>query len=128
MNRDKIYITNPDEIDAVKCDCECQETSIQWYRGDEIATVCVSDNTSLTRMIRAMRNDPESYKCYYYECNRDQATGKLYNYYFEFPHRLLSFRAHSTREYTEEQKEAMRDRFISTRNKIMGVEIDDQEY
>lgn len=116
MSRDKIYITDPDEIESVVCEMECQETAIHWMRGDTMLTVCVSDNTSLTRLVKAMRNDPENYKCYYYESNRDKDTGKLGNYFFEFPHRLLSYRAKSTREFTEEQKDAMRERLANARN------------
>jgi hypothetical protein len=63
-----------------------------------------------------MRNDPENYKCYYYESNRDKDTGKLGNYFFEFPHKLLSYRAKSTREFTEEQKDAMRERLAKARD------------
>jgi hypothetical protein len=77
----------------------------------------VSDNTSLTRLVKAMRNDPESYRCYYYEGNRHDKSGKLGNYFFEFPHRLLSFRSQSTREYTDEQREEMRHRLLSVRGK-----------
>lgn len=112
----KIYITDPDKIESVKCDCECQETSINWIRGDKLATVCVSDNTTLTRLIKAMRNDPENYKCYYYKSSVDRDSGKLMNYFFEFPNKLLSFRAHIHREYTDEQKAEMGNRMRAWRN------------
>lgn len=117
MKRERIYITNPDEIDSIDCEMESQETAINWCRRDTNCTVCVSDNTSLTRFVKAMRNDPESYKCYYYESNRNNKSGKLGNYFFEFPHRLLSYRSQSTREYTDEQREEMRNRLLSVRGK-----------
>lgn len=123
MSEQKIYITDPDKIESVKCEMECQETSVHWVRGDTHAIVCVSDNTVLTRLVRAMKNDPDNYKCYYYESSRDRDSGKLANYFFEVPHKLVSFRSKVHREYTDEQRAAMRDRLLS-RNSSFGEEDD----
>ena len=113
----KIYITY-DQIEDISCHrCE-QETAINWMRDDDIAVVCTSDFTVVTRIAKAMAKDPDSYKCYYYEGNRDKETGRLGNYFFEIPKKLITFR--SEREKTssamsEEKREQIRERFRKAR-------------
>lgn len=107
---EKIYIT-AEEINNVYCERESQETAINWLRDDETLIVCSSDNTFITRMKRAMQKDPDNYKCYYYETNRDKKTDKLSNYFFEVPKKLISFRSERTsKEYTKEEKQAIGER------------------
>lgn len=114
----KIYITY-DQIEDISCHREEQETAINWMRDDDIAVVCTSDYTVVTRIGRAMARDPENYKCYYYESNRDKQTGRLGNYFFEIPKKLISFRAEKEKStkapMTEEQRKAVGERFRKAR-------------
>ena len=113
----KIYITY-DQIEDISCHrCE-QETSINWMRDDDIAVVCTSDFTVVTKLSKAMAKDPDNYKCYYYESNRDKETGRLGNYFFEMPKKLLSFHAKregTKKELTAEQRKAIGERFKKAR-------------
>ena len=115
----KIYIT-ADKIESVTCDRHNQETAINWLRDDDIMEICSSDNTFITKMKRIMERDPNNYKCFYYEGNRDKQTGKLGNYFFEAPKSLLSFRSgdkkkRDKRELTEDERNAIRERFRKAR-------------
>ena len=105
----KIYIS-ADQIEDISCvRCE-QETAIKWLRDDDVAVVCTSDFTMVTKISKAMAKDPKSYKCYYYEENRDKETGRLGNYFFEIPKKLISFhvaREKSNKVLTEEEKKAV---------------------
>ena len=109
----RIYITY-DQIEDIKCDRAEQETAINWGRDDDIAIVCTSDFTVVTRISKAMEKDPDNYRCYYYEQNRDSETGRLGNYFFEVPKKLISFhveRKSTERSYTEEERMALGNRF-----------------
>lgn len=115
---EKIYITH-EQIEDISCTrCE-QETSINWFRDDDIAVVCTSDFTVVTRISKAMAKDPKNYRCYYYECNRDTETGRLGNYFFEIPKKLISFHAkrESKKTISEEQRKAIAERFRKGREK-----------
>ena len=117
---EKIYITH-DQIEVISCmRCE-QETAINWMRDDDIATICTSDYTVVTRISRAMARDPKNYRCYYYESNRDKETGRLSNYFFEIPKNLISFRSEreksNKKELTDEQRKAVAERFRKGREK-----------
>ena len=63
----KIYIT-ADQIEDIKCDRAEQETTINFTRDDDIAIVCTSDFTMVTKLGKAMAKDPANYKCFYYDC------------------------------------------------------------
>ena len=120
---EKIYITH-DQIEDIACDRSEQETSINWFRDDKIALICTSDYTMVTRIAKAMAKDPDNYKCYYYETNRDKKTGRLGNYFFEVPKKLITFRAEREKRvtnYTEEQRKAIGERF---RKRKLAVEED----
>ena len=112
---EKIYITH-DQIEDIACDRSEQETSINWLRDDELALICTSDYTMVTKIARAMAKDPENYKCYYYETNRDKKTGRLGNYFFEVPKKLINLRSSagkkkSNKVWTEEERKAVGERF-----------------
>ena len=112
----KIYI-NHDQIEDISCSrCE-QETAINWLRDDDIAVICTSDHTVVTRLAKAMAKDPNNYRCYYYEGNRSKETGKLINYFFEVPKKLVSFRAEreSKRSLSPEERKAVGERFRNAR-------------
>ena len=116
----KIYISH-DQIEDISCHREEQETAINWFRDDDIAVVCTSDYTVVTRISKAMAKDPKNYRCYYYESNRDKDTGRLGNYFFEIPKKLISFHAQKTtsnkKEMTEDQRKAVAERFKAAREK-----------
>lgn len=115
----KIYITS-DQIESVMCDRHEQETCINWLRDDDLMIICSSDNTFITKMKRVMERDPETYRCFYYEENRDKETGKLGNYFFEAPKSLLSFRSgakkkRNSRNLSDEERKAIGERFRKAR-------------
>ena len=112
---EKIYVTDASLIEAISCDRREQETCINWLRDDDIIQICTSDPTMVTKLAKMVEKDPESYKCFYYESNRDKDTGRLGNYFFELPKKLLSFRTFSEkkskRELSEEERKAIGERF-----------------
>ena len=99
----KIYIT-ADEIECVSCPGPEQETTICWLRDEDTASICVTDNTMITKLKKAMAKDPNNYKCFYYEGNVDPKNGKLFNYFFEIPKKLISFRSSRTKVTDPEAK------------------------
>lgn len=105
---DKIYIT-PDELVTPCTDKWDQETNISWTRGQNTISIESSDSTFITKMKHLMERDPKHYKCYYYKSNIDKKTGKPFNYVFELPLKLLSFRVDTAKkkELTEEEKVAL---------------------
>lgn len=115
----KIYITC-DQIEDISCTrCE-QETAINWMRDDEYAEICTSDFTMVTKLAKAMAKDPKNYKCYYYECNRDKETGRLGNYFFQVPKKLINFRMTNSgtrKKMTAEERAAVAERFRKGREK-----------
>ena len=111
----KIYITH-DQIEDISCNRAEQETAINWMRDDDIALICTSDYTVVTRISKAMAKDPDNYKCYYYESNRDKDTGRLGNYFFEVPKKLISFRSERDgKPMSEDQRKAVGERFKRAR-------------
>ena len=111
----KIYIT-ADQIETISCNKSEQETAINWLRDDDIAVICTSDLTMVTKLAKCLEKDPDNYRCYYYEENRDPETGKLGNYFFECPKNLVSFRAQrQTKPISEERRKAASDRLKKAR-------------
>ena len=118
---EKIYVT-AEEIESVLCNRSEQQTAVSWYRDDAKIVLCTSDNTMITKMRRYVEKNPDTYKCFYYETNRDLDTGKLGNYFFEFPANCLSFRSggakkRKPRAMSEEQRAAVSERFKAARLK-----------
>ena len=116
----RIYITDASQIESISCNRYEQETAINWLRDDDIMEICTSDFTMVTKLARMVEKDPENYKCYYYEGNRDKETGRLGNYFFEVPKKLLSFRSgekkkRDKRELTGDERDAIRERFRKAR-------------
>ena len=118
MNR--IYVT-AEQIEDIRCSRNEQETSINWMRDDEYAVICTSDRTIVTKISRAMEKNPDIYRCYYYETNRDE-EGRLGNYFFELPKKLISFRSQKAprpkRNLTDEQRKAIGERFRKKKDVI----------
>lgn len=111
----RIYVTDASQIESISCNrCE-QETAINWLRDDDIIEICTSDLTMVTKLARMVEKDPDNYRCFYYESNRDKETGRLGNYFFEIPKKLLSFRTGSEgktkKNLTADQRKAIAERF-----------------
>lgn len=86
-----------------------QETSVSFMRDSDLCTVYTSDSTVMTRLDKLAEN-PKAPHWKLKEEHRLQ-NGELIGKTYETHKRLISFRADiSTRELTEEQKEAAADR------------------
>lgn len=95
------YLT-VDEMIAVKCNPEEQETSISMMRNDSKVLIFTSDNTFITKLKRVMIKCPDNFKCYVSGYDRnDNPVG----YFIEGPKKILSIRAgKSKRPLTAEQR------------------------
>lgn len=86
-----------------------QETTVNFYRDSDICTVYTSDSTVMTKLDKLAEN-PKAPHWKLKEEHRSQ-SGDLVGKTYETHKRLISFRADiSTRELTEEQKEAASER------------------
>ena len=82
---------------------EEQEISINATRTDDTAIIYCSDSTWVTKMDKLVKKSPALFKVV-----REDEFGKTYS----FPKRLISIRSGIVkREYTEEQRKAMGERF-----------------
>ena len=109
--QNKKYLTY-DEIVAIDCKVEEQETSVAWYRGEDTIVWFTSDNTQMTEFKKKLKQAPQFYKVYASSYNKN---GKPLGYFIEMPLDLLSFRV-SRREWSDESKQKMSGRFFG-RNK-----------
>lgn len=86
-----------------------QETTVNFYRNSDICTVYTSDSTVMTKLDKLAEN-PKAPHWKLTKEHRSQ-SGDLVGKTYETHKRLISFRADiSTRELTEEQKEAAAER------------------
>lgn len=86
-----------------------QETTVNFYRNSDICTVYTSDSTVMTKLDKLVEN-PKAPHWKLKKEHRSQ-SGELVGKTYETHKRLISFRADiSTRELTEEQKEAAAER------------------
>ena len=94
---------------------EEQETVIQFNRDDKYATLYTSDSTSMTKFDKLCKEAPEFYSLTKSEKDRDgNVVGKFYRLEDKS---LISLRSKKvTRELTEEQKTALRERMSKIRN------------
>lgn len=86
-----------------------QETTINFYRDCDICTVYTSDSTVMTKLDKLVENS----KAPHWKLKKEHRSqsGELVGKTYETHKRLISFRADiSTREFTDEQKEASADR------------------
>ena len=111
----KKYITI-DELETIHCERECQETAINFCRDDDRMIISVSDNTMMTKLIRVMRKNPEAFTIW--EAGRDH-NGYVGGYNIECSKNLLSLKSgkKKKREMTEEQRKAVRERFVKGKAK-----------
>lgn len=87
-----------------------QETSVSFARDSDICTVYTSDSTVMTKLDKLVESD----KSPHWKLKQEHRliNGELIGKTYETHKRLISFRANiSTREMSEEQKEAASERF-----------------
>lgn len=87
-----------------------QETSVSFTRDSDICTVYTSDSTIMTKLDKLV----ESAKAPHWKLKEEHRllNGELIGKTYETHKRLISFRSNiSTREMSEEQKEAASERF-----------------
>lgn len=115
--REKIYLT-ADQITPVSIEVQCQETAINYLRNDLMASISVTDNTTLTKLRKLVAKDPDHYKCY--AASYDPATGAANSYIFEIPKKCISFRTvPPKKELTDEQRKAYVERMHQAHKKEM---------
>ena len=100
------------ELKSVKCNVEEQETTIQISRADGIIRLYTSDNTRISKMQKLINAKGTEWKLDKAAYNKDgEPTG-----YFFSCHVIncLSLRTKKSkgREFTEEEKEAAREKFV----------------
>lgn len=86
---------------------EEQETHICFMRNDAHATIYTSDSTVITKLDKLCEAAPDYYKLIKADTIKGEVCGKTYKITDK---NMLSFRA-KKREFTEEQKVAMGERF-----------------
>lgn len=105
-----------------------QETSVSFVRDSDICTVYTSDSTIMTKLDKLAESD----KSPHWKLKEEHRliNGELVGKTYETHKRLISFRANiSTREMSEEQKEAASERFKQMwkdkqrNNESEGIEI-----
>ena len=86
-----------------------QETTVNFSRDMETATVWTSDKTIRTKFDRLCEKNPTDYRCI--EIGKSKINGEVLSKKYEMPKRLLSFRTcKRNRKITEEEREQMRER------------------
>ncbi len=86
-----------------------QETSVSFARDSDICTVYTSDTTVMTKLDKLVASDKSPWKL---KEEHRLLNGELIGKTYETHKRLISFRSNiSTREMSEEQKEAASERF-----------------
>lgn len=86
-----------------------QETTVNFYRDSDICTVYTSDSTVMTKLDKLVENP----KAPHWKLKEENKTsdGEVVGKTYITHKRLISFRANiSTRELTEEQREAAAER------------------
>ena len=77
---EKHYIKAEEIKPLVGISVDEKEVSINISHLDNIATIFVSDNIWLTKCKKNVLKDPEGWKCYYQELNKN---GNITGYFFE---------------------------------------------
>jgi len=67
---------------------EEQETHISWMRGDEYAEIYTSDSTTMTKLDRKVKENPEFWKIK----STNTVSGEIVSKTYICPKRLVSFR------------------------------------
>lgn len=86
-----------------------QETTITYCRTEQSVEVWTNDRTVMTKFDKLVKESPEFYRLK--EIGRDQAGHLLCKVYIMTDKSMMSFRSKKvTRELTEDQRRAMRER------------------
>ena len=86
-----------------------QETTISYCRTEPGAEIWTNDRTVMTKLDKLAKESPEFYKLK--ETGRTRSGQLLYKVYTMTDKSMISFRSKKvTRELTEEQRQAMRER------------------
>lgn len=107
---ERIYIT-ADQIEMVDCPVDEQETTVTFMRTDDMISVYSSDNTMITKLKKTLSGNSDDVKCW--ESNKT-SDGRVSGYFFEMPKKYFTIKKSansSSRQVTEEQREAARARF-----------------
>ena len=97
-------------IGTAYCLTEEQETTIQYSRVDDYASICTSDSTQKTKFDKLVENNPEHWTL----VSKDE----VFNTYRCTPKSLISARSKVVkREMTPEQKLAAAERLKNSRSK-----------
>lgn len=101
---DRKYLT-VDEMIAVRCNPEEQETSISMMRNENKIRIFTSDNTFITKLKRVMSKYPDNFKCYVsgYDRNKNPV-----GYFIEGPKKILSIRTGKSKKPLSEEERAKR--------------------
>ena len=102
-----------EEIKAVDCKVDEQETSVAFYRGDKIIKWFTSDNEMVTEFKHKVKSYPGVYNMY---VSSYTDKGKPAGYFIEMPLELLSFRG-KKKEVSDEQRALLADRLSTLRQK-----------
>jgi hypothetical protein len=87
-----------------------QETSVNFLRDSDICTIYTSDSTIMTKLDKLAESDNSPH--WKLKEEHRLLTGELIGKTYETHKRLISFRSNiTTREMSEEQKEAASERF-----------------
>ena len=86
---------------------EEQETHVNFSRGDERAEVYASDTTMITKLDKLVRMEGTEWRLERLSKIKEEVVGKTYS----CPVSFISFRSKRvSRDYTDEQREAMANR------------------
>ena len=86
--QERVYITDVNKIESIRCDAESREISLIKGYGENWS-VYVSDNTMLTKLKRLMMRAPEgSVKCWVAGKN---SNGQPTGYFFELAPKCVAF-------------------------------------
>ena len=105
-----------EDVKSVRVAKEEAETVINIARGDNYTTIYTSDNTIITKLLRAASKNRGDWKCW---SGGTDSNGNVTGYFFRAPKRSISIRSGSKKvvELTEEQKIAKAERM---RNSTKG--------
>ena len=105
---------------TIKSRCgEEMETIINYNRSDDTAIISTADNTVLTKLKKAVKQNPDEYKVLSVYRNWD---GDVTEVSVSCPKKYISFRTRTVkRELTDEQKSAASERLKVARSKRNGA-------
>lgn len=92
------------------------ETTINIGYSNNSIKIYTSDNSMLTKIIKAASKNPEGWKCW---CGGKDRDGNIHGYFFEAPKNAVRLASGSRKkkEVTEEMREAFRNRCKEAREK-----------